>query len=194
MLLNSHNILDESLTQSEPSAQPVYYGFFMCRRYVTKDLRGISKKKRCSKCKLWKYKSEFPKNRTRPDGLALQCFTCKNEYYAKDREYYLAKSKAYFSTEKGKLIRANIRKRHRAKNPSRMYIYVKIDRLIKRGILKKPDYCQVCGIKDKIIQGHHFDYSKEKELEVVWVCPLHHTAIHKGKITKEFFIDKGILK
>lgn len=76
MLLNSHNILDESLTQSEPSAQPVYYGFFMCRRDVMKYFKINSKKKFCYKCKKEKYLHEFSNNKSKKDGKADECKAC----------------------------------------------------------------------------------------------------------------------
>jgi hypothetical protein len=39
-------------------------------------------------------------------------------------------------------------------------------------IEKKP--CAVCG--EEKVEGHHFDYTKP--LEVIWLCKVHHGAIH----------------
>ena len=36
--------------------------------------------------------------------------------------------------------------------------------------------CEVCG--DENVHGHHSDYSKP--LEVRWLCPIHHEALHHG--------------
>lgn len=46
---------------------------------------------------------------------------------------------------------------------------------IKVGKIKRGN-CEICG---KIgAEGHHFDYSKP--LEVIWLCPVHHKAVHKS--------------
>ena len=50
-------------------------------------------------------------------------------------------------------------------------IALKVNKIIK-------DVCVICGNKNT--HGHHIDY--KKPLEVIWLCPLHHTAIHKRKL------------
>lgn len=46
---------------------------------------------------------------------------------------------------------------------------------IEKGILKRGN-CEVCG--NIGAEGHHFDYSKP--LQVIWLCPVHHKAVHKN--------------
>jgi len=76
----------------------------------------------------------------------------------------------------------------RRKNPTKMYLksrrhiekypYKQEARLlvkyaVKQGMLtRKP--CEECGQKNT--HAHHNDYSKP--LEVVWLCPKHHSAVH----------------
>ncbi len=49
---------------------------------------------------------------------------------------------------------------------------------VHRGKLKRGN-CEICQKSDA--HAHHEDYSKP--LEVRWLCPRHHTDVHKGKIT-----------
>ena len=53
-----------------------------------------------------------------------------------------------------------------------------LNNAIKRGDIKRQP-CVVCG-KEKG-HGHHEDYSKP--LEVLWLCPEHHKAIHYNLLT-----------
>jgi hypothetical protein len=38
--------------------------------------------------------------------------------------------------------------------------------------------CEICGAK---AEAHHSDYSKP--LKVRWLCPLHHAALHNGRLS-----------
>ena len=44
-----------------------------------------------------------------------------------------------------------------------------------KGEIKKPEYCQLCSQKGKMV-GHHKDY--EQPLELLWVCPKCHYHLH----------------
>ena len=45
---------------------------------------------------------------------------------------------------------------------------------VKQGSIERRP-CEECGASSA--EGHHEDYSKP--LEVRWLCPLHHRAVHK---------------
>ena len=47
---------------------------------------------------------------------------------------------------------------------------------LKESKLKK-EPCKVCG--NSKVHGHHEDYSKP--LEVIWLCSIHHKAIHNSR-------------
>lgn len=53
--------------------------------------------KTCSKCGKQKPLKDFPKNKTKADGLAYNCKVCQREYirnhYQKNTDYYLEKSR-----------------------------------------------------------------------------------------------------
>lgn len=86
------------------------------------------------------------------------------------RQYDRIKAK----TEKRKEWKAEYRKKLRLKYPEKVIARDRVYKAIQKGLLvKKP--CAFCDIKT--VQGHHPDYSKP--LEVIWLCPVHHRAIHK---------------
>ena len=51
----------------------------------------------------------------------------------------------------------------------------RLSKAVLRGTVDKPDVCSSCG-KGGIIHGHHPDY--DKPLEVIWLCPGCHKAVH----------------
>lgn len=53
----------------------------------------------------------------------------------------------------------------------------RVKRAINKGLLIKPNTCQICGKTDCEIQGHHHDYSKP--LDVIWVCTECHGKLHR---------------
>ncbi len=48
---------------------------------------------------------------------------------------------------------------------------------IRKGILKRPNYCSNC-FSEKYIVAHHEDYSKP--LIVIWLCRRCHKALHRS--------------
>lgn len=48
---------------------------------------------------------------------------------------------------------------------------------VARGVIKRGN-CIKCGKVNA--QGHHPDY--KKPLEVIWLCPIHHTELHRNAI------------
>jgi len=47
----------------------------------------------------------------------------------------------------------------------------------RKGIIHKPEHCDVCGIKHRLIDAHHNDYNKP--LDVTWMCRKCHYEWHK---------------
>jgi len=61
------------------------------------------------------------------------------------------------------------------KNPEKYQARLRVQTAVKQGVLvRKP--CQKCGRENSV--GHHPDYTKP--LEVIWLCRIHHRAIHYG--------------
>lgn len=70
--------------------------------------------------------------------------------------------------------KAEITKKYRENNPKKYKAHSMVGRTIKSGKLI-PQPCFVCGAEK--VHGHHCDY--DKPLEVLWLCPEHHSEWHR---------------
>jgi hypothetical protein len=64
---------------------------------------------------------------------------------------------------------------YKERNPEKYKAHQLLNYAIRMGMIKRGK-CEVCGKSNA--QGHHEDYSKP--LEVVWLCPIHHTEHHRN--------------
>ncbi len=140
----------------------------------------------CTKCKKSQEESNFYKNRTNIDGLAVHCKECREAYKKKYRQENKEKISKYFkeyNKHKGYNTikktpqqiekRKEYIKRYKSKNPEKIKAHKTVECALKAGRLtKKP--CVICG--DKNTEAHHDDYSKH--LDVVWLCRKHHSGLH----------------
>ena len=58
-----------------------------------KELYDYHLFKRCSKCGIISVKSNFHKNKNRKDGLKSRCKFCMNEYYVKNNDKIILKTR-----------------------------------------------------------------------------------------------------
>ena len=56
-----------------------------------------------------------------------------------------------------------------------------VRKAIRRGLLKRPNKCSMCG-KESRTHGHHNDYNSP--LDVLWLCASCHKKIHLSKDSK----------
>jgi len=134
--------------------------------------------KTCYICKSEKPAAAFSKNRSKYDGLPSQCKDCDS---AKSREYHSLhkrpiriSKRIYARSERGKKLISEGNKRYNANRPERRIARRRINNGIRDGkIVKQP--CLLCGAPKT--EAHHIDYSRP--LEVLWLCPEHHRAVHK---------------
>lgn len=169
-------------------------------RYI--NIKTIEILKYCYKCDQSLSKSCFSKNRNTKDGLALPCKECVKKH---DKNYYLKNKKkkillaakwASNNPEKRRECGRLGTKRRRLENLEKArkysrewavqhkYPHVKkaghlVYKALKLGKLKK-ETCIICKKLYKIektAQAHHCDYNKP--LEVMWLCPIHHSAWHR---------------
>lgn len=75
-------------------------------------------------------------------------------------------------------------KKWRENNPQKVKAHSIVNEAIKSGKLKKPLKCSKCNHK-KDVQAHHEDYNKP--LDIIWLCPTCHSALHKEKRIKSGF-------
>jgi hypothetical protein len=92
-------------------------------------------------------------------------------YYRKNKNLLRIKTKKYKKNNREKYRLYN--KKFRENNPEKILAQRKLNKAIQRGIIKR-EPCGKC--KKKNSQGHHFDYTKP--LEVIWLCPVHHSEVH----------------
>lgn len=142
-------------------------------------------KKQCFKCGRILDIEEFYPHKETKDGHLNKCKECtKRDVFIRSRacpeklkEYEIKRSK----TEKRKKLCARVTKEYRLKHPERMAIYLKVRRAIKKGIIKKPNNCSLCG-KEARLEAHHYDYNKP--LDVVFLCCSCHRRLHQGTLNK----------
>ena len=65
-----------------------------------KDLYDYDLVKKCRVCKNVSLKSNFYKNKTKKDGYASECISCRKQYYNEKRE----KTKKYYVENRERLI------------------------------------------------------------------------------------------
>lgn len=65
-------------------------------------------------------------------------------------------------------------KKNAAKRKAQQFL----NNAVRDGRKTKSSSCEQCGDNESI-HGHHEDYSKP--LDVMWLCPLCHSKIHKAK-------------
>ena len=119
---------------------------------------------KCSTCKKRKPRSEFYFDRTKRDGVRSSCKPCVNKANAKWK-----RDNSYRYKD----------------DPKKLYARDKTRRLVRRGILKKPEHCQLCGEKPRpaidgreTLQAHHpkgYDDSKD----ITWACSKCHSLLHE---------------
>jgi len=133
--------------------------------------------KRCFKCKLVLPLSKFYPHPQMADGHLNKCKVCAKRDVAMHRVKNLDKIRAYdrersHAPERiARTVEGN--RARRMKNPIPFIARGKLSHAVKLGlVVRKP--CVVCGNPKS--HGHHEDYSKP--LDVVWLCPLHHSARH----------------
>lgn len=133
--------------------------------------------KHCNMCDTTKEENEFGMRSASTDGLAAKCKSCQKGY---DKEranapHRIAARKAYSLTPKGIVAGNRAKSAYIKRNRHKRKAHIILGNALRDGkIIKQP--CEVCESTDRI-HAHHDDYSKP--LDVRWLCPVHHTELHK---------------
>lgn len=98
-----------------------------------------------------------------------------NSWYAENKKEKAATVKKYRQTAKGKAVMRKSDINQKRKYPEKTKAREITNTAKKRGLLK-PKPCVVCGSITNI-HAHHPNYTKPLEIE--WLCPQHHTDLHK---------------
>lgn len=149
----------------------------------------------CKKCGKLLPIDEFYLHKEMSDGHLNFCKNCVKTRVAKHREKNIEKIREYDRNRPNKKERSakahlNIlldENRHKKyleqqrkwgkENRYKRNAHTKLKRAIEKGIITRPQYCQICGKTNCKIQGHHYDYNKP--LDVIWVCTECHGNLHK---------------
>ena len=159
----------------------------------------IPKSKKCRTCEEAKDLSDFYKHRLIKDGHANECKGCQKKrakaWYQSSQEKRRNKSKQYYEENREKILEYRHTDKFRAFNAKGVAKYAKNNREkvkaqqklnheIIMGRIVRPIICEGCGRNtEKLIQGHHYDYSKP--LDVIWLCIECHADIHRKTSNQE---------
>lgn len=150
--------------------------------------------KRCTKCKVFKPRSEFYKKASRPDGLRGWCKACdkagvtswrkteqgaalRKKHVAKYRktEKYIVALKKWHYSDKGLAFRQQNRDKHAEKIRAQKAI----GQAVKRGTFPHASEF-VCPCNEQAEHWHHYNgYDGIHRWEIAPVCRTCHVAIHK---------------
>lgn len=144
----------------------------------------------CKKCLQAKELSEYYKHKGMTDGHLSFCKACVKERTNNHRSVNIDRIRAYDRfrrspknmTEAQKLEKLQKNNEWKENNRIKQCAHQLVRYALKRGKLIKKEYCERCGVsgekKHSKLNAHHKDYLKP--LEVIWLCPVCHSAIHKG--------------
>lgn len=147
--------------------------------------------KKCKKCFAFKAIEYFCKDSKMADGHLNICKECKrsdvNKYRMNniekvrdyDRKRGNRQSKQYFTEyyKKNKDKVLNSKKKWTLKNQIKKKAHSKVLLAIKKGLLIKPNACELCRVNNLSIHAHHDDYTKP--LDVKWLCVKCHALRHR---------------
>lgn len=160
--------------------------------------------KRCFKCGVEKFRTEFYAHSKMGDGLLGKCKSCTRndtanrvsrkqkevDWVLKEAERCRIKQRPKNKTNKETAEYRNERsEKYKQKYPDKTKARYLVSNALRDGrLIKQP--CEICGqIED--VEGHHEDYSKP--LDVNWLCVIHHAERHV-KINDEKRIQKVLKK
>ena len=116
-------------------------------------------------------------------GLAkpLNSFYTNGQYKGKVYHLHQCKPCSIKRTNEPR-IRKEIVKRYKEKNPDKVTARESMHSAIRNGTLvRQPCFCG----ETKVHGHHHKGYSKNNQLNVIWLCQSHHMKLHKELWKKE---------
>lgn len=144
----------------------------------------------CTICKNNKTEDSFYKDKRKKDGLYSSCKECSTIYSKtwiknnkekrnensklwarKNREKVNLTNKKWREQNKEKL--KDIYKNYKKRNPEKCKARYLLNLAVKKGIIIKPDKCEICLTKAsgyKLRADHYKGYEKENKLIVRWIC------------------------
>ena len=148
--------------------------------------------KTCFKCGRELPVEQFYKHPRMADGRLNKCKKCTQKdvmvnRIKREKHYRDYERKRALTPKRKKLVKAyakenpaivNAAKRRWAeKNKFKRSAETAVTNAVRDGKLEKKP-CLICGSTTRI-HGHHEDYTKP--LDVIWLCPKHHSILHYAK-------------
>lgn len=130
----------------------------------------------CIKCNKSKPVGDFHKQCSTKDGYNSSCKACRKiqqQAYRKS-DKGRAKDKRYNDSSK----RYTCLYRYWENNLDKKQCQTKLSNALRAGVLVNPHVCENCG-NTSSVEGHHWKYSKENALDVIWICKFCHEREHE---------------
>lgn len=150
---------------------------------------------------------DFYRRPSATDGRSSDCKLCNNarckarrEAKMKDPEWVIAERercrvKAARRRSEGKTVPSEVfkplyQRRSRRNNPEKYRAWRIANAAKRRGVLKVPEGCEVCGCPIAKLDMHHEDYTKP--LEVVFMCPTCHGKTRRKNLVTPAMVSGEI--
>lgn len=128
--------------------------------------------RRCCRCGIVKWLSEFRRHRANVGGHVPWCKGCTQPDKPLTARGQM-QERAYASLPQARQLHTAAAMRYQRAYPERTAANKALRYAVRTGRVNKPDRCSECGLEGKT-HGHHDDY--RKPLEVVWLCARCHRA------------------
>ena len=153
-------------------------------REARRAAADAKKSKPCMTCGETKSLTAFAPNRNASDGRRRVCNSCiaSELVGTKSRtpsDEAKARDRARRISERGRKVSRDCAKAWRKENPEAVLAQKAVAVAIRRGVLARPQGCQIlgCSYKGKP-HAHHFDHLLP--LQILWCCGRHHKMLHAG--------------
>lgn len=160
-----------------------------------KRLMVTAEQKKCTMCSSKKPKSDFYRNRSRPDGYGSQCKTCAARYsqssagkaavrrYSKSEAGRRAR-KQRRQTSEGKARLSARHARYRKRHPNRRKAREAVHYAIRIGQLQLVSVQTCADCPNPATAHHHYlGYEKQHWLDVIPLCRNCHRTRHQESVT-----------
>ena len=149
----------------------------------------------CKKCGKEKSINDFYVHKKMADGHLSFCKECVKKRVAEHRQKNIERIREYDRNrinqkerriKEYEAIKKDVKRYEKYRkskekwaklNRNKRKAHNKLKRALQKGIILKPNKCQICRKTNCNIYGHHYDYNKP--LNVIWVCSECHGKLHK---------------
>lgn len=63
-------------------------------------------------------------------------------------------------------------------NPEKKSAQTRLSNAVRDGKINKASLCEACNVNAKV-EGHHYSYDEDKQLDVFWLCKACHEKEHE---------------